>query len=164
MKVHFYTFLFLLATVSLSAQETILDFEDAGLEVNQFDNGVNNDAGLFTFSGVNFPNVYDTDWDYWAAGWAVSAVQDSTDNTYANIYSAYPFSGNNGSTTYLAGQYTSTLSFADGLNRQVNSIAVTNSSFALLIIRDGDPNGFSKTFGGDTGDDPDYFRLTPNQI
>jgi hypothetical protein len=40
----------------------------------------------------------------------------------------------------------------------VQSVYVTNSTYAALSMRDGD--SFSKQFGGDGGDEPDWFKLS----
>ena len=45
---------------------------------------------------------------------------------------------------------------ADG--RRFESLMVTNTTYAALSMRDGD--SFAKKFGGPSGNDPDYFRLT----
>jgi hypothetical protein len=46
-------------------------------------------------------------------------------------------------------------------NTHPTSIAITNTTYAAISMRDGDgPGGFGKKFGGPTGNDPDFFRLT----
>ncbi len=40
----------------------------------------------------------------------------------------------------------------------VSGIYVTNNTYTYYSLKDGD--GFSKKFGGETGNDPDYFKLT----
>ncbi len=146
--------------VAAIGQTTVLDFEEANLASNDYINGITQDTSLFNFQDVQFSNYYDIDFDYWASGWAVSTVQDSTTNDYSNLYGAYPFGGANNSETYLVGQYTSFVTFPNNVPVNIQSVDITNATFPLLIMRDGDPNGFSKQFGGDDGNDPDFFILT----
>ena len=40
------------------------------------------------------------------------------------------------------------------------SVEITNTTWAALVMLTGDPNGFAKQFGGPSGNDPDFFRLT----
>ena len=39
----------------------------------------------------------------------------------------------------------------------ITGVLVTNSTYAAISMRDGDQ--FAKKFGGESGDDPDFFRL-----
>jgi hypothetical protein len=163
MKSLFYTLLFFILCGQIIGQTTTITFEDANLEVNQYLNGGDlplND-NYFYFENLAFQSNYDTAFNYWTSGWAVSTVQDSVTNDFSNIYGAYPLAGSAGSLTYMVGQYTAVIDLSDslGLGTQVNSVDITNASFPLLVMRDGDPAGFSKKFGGDDGNDPDYFLL-----
>ncbi len=160
MKHFFYTFAFAIISVLTYGQD-ILTFEDANLEVNEYRNGgdLPLDDNYFYFNDVRFQSNYDTMFQYWTSGWAVSTVKDSTTNGFSNLYGAYPFAGADESLTFMVGQYTSTIEIPDTLGAIINSIDITNASFPLLVMRDGDPSGFSKKFGGDDGNDPDYFLL-----
>jgi hypothetical protein len=160
MKHFFYTFTFVIMSVLAYGQD-IITFEDANLEVNEYRNGgdLPIDDNYFYFNDVRFQSNYDTMFQYWTSGWAVSTVKDSTTNSFSNLYGAYPFAGADESLTFMVGQYTSTIEIPDTLGAIINSIDITNASFPLLVMRDGDPSGFSKKFGGDDGNDPDYFLL-----
>ena len=161
MKHLFYTLVFISISLLGNSQSTTLTFEDANLEVNQYLNGgdLPLDDNFFYFEDVSFQSNYDTAFQYWTSGWAVSTVQDSTTNGFSNLYGAYPFAGADGSLTFMVGQYSAVIEFPDSLGTTVNSVDITNASFPLLVMRDGDPSGFSKQFGGADGNDPDFFVL-----
>ena len=67
--------------------------------------------------------------------------------------------GADGSNTYA-------VTFGNGRietsGRQVNSLAVTNSTYAAESMRRGDQ--FTKRFGGVTGDDLDFFNVTLKEV
>ena len=95
-------------------------------------------------------------------GWAVSNVTDVMNTGYDNQYSVVSGSGAAGSSTYGVSFVVGESSMRNdlGLNGSVTfeSIMVNNTLVAHHIIENG--NMFSKKFGGETGDDPDYFILT----
>lgn len=161
MKHLFYTLIFVTASLVGNSQSTTLTFEDANLEVNQYLDGGDLDLedNFFYFEDVRFQSNYDTTYQYWTSGWAVSTVQDSTTNGFSNLYGAYPFAGTDGSLTYMVGQFNSVIEFPDSLGTVVNSVDITNASFPLLVMRDGDSLNISKQFGGVDGNDPDFFVL-----
>jgi len=155
-----FTLLLLIFGLGLNAQ---VYFEDSVLP-GEFLNDSSPDTG-FVFDNLFFPNSY-TDCgencEFWT-GWAISATTDVTTPGFMNQYSSIVGEGAQGSPAYA-------VSFAfDGsyvrLDREqtsgmltIPSIHVTNSTYAYLSMRDGD--GAAKKFGGETGDDPDFFLLT----
>jgi hypothetical protein len=52
----------------------------------------------------------------------------------------------------------SRITFAQEVDLAGLGVALTNTTYATLSMRDGD--GFAKKFGGASGTDPDYFLLT----
>ncbi|MGH1434251.1 MAG: DUF4465 domain-containing protein [Lewinella sp.] len=150
-------FTLLLFAGILSAQTTT-DFEDMGLTPGEFNNQAPD--GTFTSGSVSLGNFYDETYDYWG-GWAISATTDTMTTGFMNQYSSAAGEGANGSTTYAV-----TYAFfperialtGDAIGAPVNSIYVNNSTFAHLNMLNGGAPG--KRFGGETGDDPDFFLLT----
>jgi len=150
----FFTILALFAGFSLSAQ-TVIDFEDFDVPVDSFFNGKNAN-GSFTSENVIFPNNYFPDFDGWD-GWAISTKTDSVTSGFTNQYSAKTAGGFDGSMTYgvtFGGERK--VLFTERV--ELDGFYVTNSTYAYNSMRDGDQ--FAKRFGGETGDDPDFFRLT----
>lgn len=142
--------------------QTTADFESFGLKVDAFINNAG-DEGAFADGNIRLPNEYDEVFMSWS-GWAISTVSDTLTPGFTNQYSAIPGEGVNGSQHYAV----STVGFdfsgsvaipaGEAAGGVVEGMYVTNSTYAYLSMRDGD--SFAKKFGGETGDDPDYFLLS----
>ncbi len=152
-----FTLLLLISYLGLNAQ---VYFEDV-VESGEFINDSSPEAG-FTFDNLFFPNTYDADFDFWT-GWAISATTDVTTPGFMNQYSAIVGEGADGSGAYAV-SFASPESYVTLDTEQttgmltIPSVHVTNSTYAFLSMRDGD--SFAKKFGGETGNDPDFFLLT----
>jgi hypothetical protein len=159
------------ALLAFRAPAQVVDFEDQGLPPNSFANGSANVVPPATVSttpfvsrGASFNNRYDAAFGGTWAGWSVSSMTDVTTPGFANQYSAYrlPSGGGDGSPTYgVAFQdvFTPVTPAVDlPAGTRPLSVRLTNTTYAALSMRDGD--GFAKRFGGPTGNDPDFFRLT----
>ena len=162
------------------ASSVIVDFEDLSLASESSWNGSDKSgvltsatgvfgsykqyAGGFTSQGVAFGNtytIYDAypdmpSWD----GWAYSNIFNVTNSSYTNDLSAYIIGasagsvGAEGSENYAIG-YTGTtnptIALPDGM--KADSIAVANTTYAALVMKDG--NTYSSPF-----EDSDSFVLT----
>lgn len=147
------------ATAAITA-----DLEDIPLAPNSYLN--NAPANAFNSHGVLFPNNYDATFDSWD-GWAISNTTDVVTAGFGNQYSAYNLSsggGAGGSPNFAIGFP----SFSTGLMIQLplgynpSTVQLTNTTYAALSMRDGD--AFAKKFGGQSGNDPDYFYVTIHGI
>lgn len=140
--------------------QTVSTFESLSLSPNSYWDGAASPGGVsFTDGNAIFPNVYDSTFFYWASGWAYSNMQDSTTAAFINNYSAITASGFNGSNNYAVGNLNPIINLnATAMGKVVNGFYITNTTFAALSMRDGD--AFSKKFGGITGNDPDWYKLT----
>lgn len=149
--------------------KVIVDIEDAGanLDAESFDNG-SNLSGKIESGPLEFPNSYNDEFNFWS-GWAASNVTDVTTSGYGNQYAAYSNldaeqpGGGEDSDTFLIGAGSGgtapSVTLPETLgDARFESIAITNSTYAALSMLEGD--SFAKRFGGETGDDPDYFLLT----
>ena len=146
-------FFFIFSTFSLSAQ-SIATFESFNLPLDTFLNGSDGQT-VYQDSDINFPTNFSG--GFWIGGWAISTKRDDTTSTFENLYSAKIASGFE-SSTYAVGQQNAVIRLnGDNLGKVVDGLYLTNSTFAHDVIRDG--NTFSKKFGGETGNDPDFFRL-----
>ena len=157
----------------------LVGFEDLGtaLDPESFFNGPDPDGtvvtgpyddvvvlGEFTSELLTFNNAYSTDFDSWNQ-WAYSNMTDTVTAGYLNQFSAYPGDGADDSATFgvaFASQgdfYDAPLITRDDADlRTFGSLEVTNTTYAALSMLLGD--SFAKKFGGDSGNDPDYFTLT----
>ncbi|MBX3436322.1 MAG: DUF4465 domain-containing protein [Planctomycetaceae bacterium] len=137
-------------------------------------------VGSFTSGGVEFVNRYNLDFGSWSS-FAVSNETDTTTPGFGNQYSAFPGGGaGRGADNYgvafgyddlLPNQFDlipfdplnvshlqalPTLMLPPGF--QAVSALVTNVTYAALSMLNGD--AFAKQFGGPTGNDPDWFKLS----
>jgi len=153
---------FALGNVPVRAGFTV-DFEDLSLPGESFNNG-SDGAGGFTSRGAEFNNSF-TDFGggftVWQ-GWSYSNVTNVTNPGFENQYSAYhlPGGGGDGSPTYgVAYNFNpgdATILLPKGA--RPTSLSLTNTTYTALSMLNGD--GFAKKFGGASGLDPDYLRLS----
>lgn len=151
---------------SLNASAQTIDFESVALFGNSYDNGANL-AGGFTFDGIHFSNYYDTTYFY-NTGFSISNVQDNTTPGWGNQYSAVTGGG------YLSSNYA--VFYPSGnidlssSPRIVQSMQITNSTFAALSMKNGDQVG--KKFGSiydaggnvDGTNGEDYLKLNIHSL
>ncbi len=145
----------LLTGVSKAA---IATFDDLMLPPQSFWNGSEGSGG-FTSGGVRFENHYNADWAFWD-GFAYSNRTDPNLKGLPAQYNAIPGGGQGGSPNYavvFVGWATlPTLTFP--APQAVSGLYVTNNSYTYYDMRLG--SAFSKKFGGATGRDKDWLKLT----
>lgn len=159
----FFTIIALTCTgLTANAQETTVDFEDFGLQSEEFRNG-SDGTQAFETELVSLPINFDDTYSSWT-GWALSTVTDNETPGFGNQYSAITGGGVDGSLTYatsynfLPNSLTLEESiFPNGI-KELRGIYITNATYTYLSMRDGD--AFAKKFGGADGNDPDFFLLT----
>jgi uncharacterized protein DUF4465/PEP-CTERM motif-containing protein len=157
--------------LSLPSHALTIDFEDvgAGLPIGSdfFYDGHSASPGAtdWTSGGATFNNEF-TNFGggcCWQ-GFGYSQTTDTTTAGPSNDMSAIPGGGAGGSETYsvgfsggaAGGGGISTITFAGDVS--LDSVWITNTTWAALSMQHGD--AFAKQFGGASGDDPDFFRLT----
>ncbi len=155
----FFMSFFLSATLLSLQAQSLIDFEEINLETDTFWNGINQEGGI-TSGEAYFPNFYSTDFGgYWASGWAISNKSDSTTMGFMNLYGSRPGAGAEGSEKYAVGQQKAIISFPGSQNGvMLDSVAIANMTYGFFSMQEGD--FFAKKFGGDSGDEPDFFKLT----
>ena len=144
-------------SLSISYSQTVVDFEEFDIGLDTFLNG--SDAnGQFEAQNILLPNDFDPEFQSWL-GWSISSVRDSITPGFGNQFAAITATGFDDSQNYAVSFNFSEngLSIIDNDNG-IQGLYITNSTFAFLSIRDGD--AFAKQFGGETGDDPDFFLLS----
>lgn len=115
---------------------------------------------VWTSEGVEFSNSFSADYGSWS-GWSLSNVVDTTTAGYLNQYASFAGGGSDGSGGAIAGgQYA--IGFGSGYinlptGTSATSMDITNATYAGLAMQEGD--FFTKAFGGESGNDPDYFRV-----
>jgi len=153
MRNFYFVFLFIFSTFSLSAQ-SLATFEGFDLPLDTFLNGSDGQT-VYQDNNISFPTNFSD--GFWLGGWAISTMRDDTTSGFENLYSAKTASGVN-SFSYAVGQQNAMIKLNDDVSGQVvNGFYITNTTYAHGVIRDG--NMFSKKFGGEDGNDPDFFKL-----
>ena len=140
-----------------TARGGVTTFEDLNLPANSYLNDAG-PAGQFAAGGNGFNNSYSAAYDAWS-GWSLSTMTDRTTPGYANQYSSITGGGANGSATYAVGNTFGDLSGAGSTPSHpsdtfitlaagtvAQSIQLTNTTYAYLAMRDGDPYGFAPAF------------------
>jgi Domain of unknown function (DUF4465) len=159
-------------TLTSAVHAQVVDLEDLTLPgPNTFFNGSANIIPPATVStipfvsrGATFNNRFDTAFGGTWAGWSYSNVVNTTTAGFGNQYAAYnlPSGGGDSSPQYAVAfqdfftPVTPAIVLPNGTRPA--SMRITNTTYAALSMRDGD--SFAKKFGGVTGNDPDFFRLT----
>ena len=149
----------ILALLGVSAaQAAVATFDDLVLPPEGHWNGADG-AGGFASGAVWFANHYDAEWDFWD-GFAYS---NHTDPNLAGVpaqYHAIPGSGQGGSAGYgvaFVGWETPPTLTLD-TPQVLSGLYVTNNNYAYYDMLRG--SALSKKFGGPTGNDQDWFKLT----
>lgn len=149
--------LMVLAIASLkgNAQNHIETFEGFTLPSNSAYTNTNSIA----FDGVSksFEHKYDTAFNFWKGGFAYTNKYDSSTAGYSNLYGVKPYKGYNGSNMYTVGQNKGTIKLKSPY-KGVEGMYITNTTYAYKSMLLGD--AFAKKFGGPSGNDPDWFKIT----
>lgn len=143
---------------SAFADSIIIDFSDKSLGTNSYYNGgpTTNTLG-WSSGGALFGNGYNSSWGSWN-GFAYSNVNAPTTPGWENEYAAVTGTGYGGSGIYAVA-YSGSQDFINlPANYRPASVQVTNTAYAYYDMVNG--SGFSKKFGGVSGADTDWLRLT----
>lgn len=147
-------FLFVgVAFATTTAAALTATFDDLGLGPESTLDG-STLAGGYTSGGLFFENVYTAAYGSFS-GFAASTTSDATTPGYGNQFGNIT-GGGAGSSAGFGIAYSTGRVVLPSL-QIVLGAQFTNTTYAALSMRDGD--GFSKKFGGASGDDPDFFRL-----
>lgn len=146
---------------SLLAADALYDHKattEEGSHITYFESDIFKLTNHFTYPG-----------DYWD-GFALSRDTNKTDvSSMKNGHTAFPAKGMKND-VYVMGYFSSygnptgnciveiIPSQQDNTVHQVKGVYVTNAFVAAMSMRNGD--SYAKKFGGATGNDPDWFKLT----
>ncbi len=135
---------------------TIASFEEQSLDASGAYNGIDQWQG-FISGNARFYNNYNSSWGTWS-GTAVTNHLDTLTAGYLNSYSSYAGDTIDGSQfAVFNGSYNEVLVHSES-TETVKGVYISNNTYAGLSMRDGDM--FSKKFGGISGDDEDWFKVT----
>lgn len=155
MKIHTLAAMLALA-ISGGAQAATATFDDLSLAPNshffpEVTTTFSSGGATFNHSYTEyFPGCCHTDWIY-------SNETDTTTADYTNQFSAVAGSGAQGSSNYaIANLGAPSVGYAGPVT--ATGAYFTNSTYAALSMLNGD--SFAKKFGGASGNDADWFKLT----
>jgi hypothetical protein len=147
-------------TVSCEKDEIVRDkinFEELALNQSGYWNG-SDDSGEFLSGNASFPNYFNADWnDYWS-GFAYTNHSDVTTASYTNMYSSITGTGDDESEKYAVYYYSGiadTIKFV--VPEKITRISVSNSTYTYFSMLNGDVH--AKKFGGDDGNDRDWYKV-----
>ncbi|AQQ70798.1 hypothetical protein SMSP2_01160 [Limihaloglobus sulfuriphilus] len=154
-------------TILTATASAVIDLEDVGAALAPESHWVGEapDA-LYTpvertfSSGDAGFNQYLTDWGSMVSwsGFTYSNKTDTTTEGYTNDTSAYAETpGNTYGICYVDG-YSGTPEINFNAESVISGVWITNTTYAYLSMLNGD--GLAKKFGGDSGNDPDWLKLT----
>ena len=153
--------LYCLVSVLLTAgvaKAATVTFDDLVLPAESYWNGSDSSGG-FISGDVHFSNNYDAEWDSWD-GFSYSNITDTAAEGIAAQYNAITGSGRGGSANYAVcfTGWTAPPIMTLAEPGFVDGLYVTTSNYTYYSMLNGD--AYAKKFGGETGDDPDFFLLT----
>jgi uncharacterized protein YegJ (DUF2314 family) len=137
--------------------QVLADFEGLITETESYLNGSSGENS-FISGEVELKVDYNPEWDAWI-GWALSNITDNENPGFINQFSAIPGSGAESGSTYAVSYCPDgSVLYLNTSDRTVLGMYITNSTYAYFSMLNGD--AFAKKFGGESGNDPDYFSLT----
>jgi hypothetical protein len=141
-----------------AARAATVAFDELTLPAESYWNGSDGSDG-FVSGGVHFSNNYDAEWGSWD-GFAYSNLTDTATMGFAAQYNAVSGSGQGGSANYAVGYigFVTPPTIILPERGFVQSLYITNSNYTYYSMLNGDD--FAKKFGGESGDDPDWYKLT----
>lgn len=150
--------------VSVSGVEVVITvgtatFDDVALGANGYWQGESGDNEMFS-GGWIFTNYYMPEYSFWG-GFTASNHTDMSQSGLNAQYTAATGAGYDGSTqygvAYCMGVQTDVYA-SDNQSHTVTGCYVTNNLWAYQNMHDGDAT--ATPFGGTSGNDPDWFKLT----
>ena len=155
--------LILVLVISGVSSAEIATFDDLSLGPEPYWNGSDGSGG-FVSGSATFNNNYNATYMSWD-GFAYSNITDTSASGWTAQYNAITGGGEGSSANYGIGFDPTASGFGTELPTMtlntagiIDGLYVTNNNYAYYSMLNGD--AYSKNFGGDSGDDPDWFLLT----
>lgn len=143
-------------TLAGNSQSLITDFETFTLTTNSFYKDTN--SVPFQTQGVLFRHEWaNGQFPYWSGGFSYTNKNDTTNGNFMNLYNCRAGKGYNNSEKYATGQNNATMVLKAPYDK-LDGFYITNTTYAYKSMKNGDQ--FAKKFGGTTGNDPDWFKVT----
>lgn len=144
-----------LTSLTINAQTSVADFETFTLSPNTAYTSTT--SASFQTSNVSFQYKWDVPFSFWSGGFSYTNKYDSSTVGFGNLYGVKPLKGYNNSNIYVVGQDKGVINLSAPSNT-VDGFYITNTTYAYKSMKLGD--SFAKKFGGVSGNDPDFFKVT----
>lgn len=140
----------------ISRSQTVTDFESFSLPADSF----YYDAGSTDWQSTYASFQYD--WNtsfggFWSGGFSYTNKNNVDSGNYRHLYNCAAGKGYNLSNYYATGQPGGFIR-VKAPSTGVTGFYVTNTTYDYMSMKNGD--AFAKKFGGTTGNDPDFLKLT----
>jgi hypothetical protein len=149
------TLAFSLKLSTVAAQTYAADFESFTLTPSSYYKDTT--SAPFQTTNALFRYSWDTGFDYWSGGSSYTNIHDSTSGGFTNLYNCRPKFGYLSSNNYVTAQDRAVIVVKAPYD-QVDGFYITNTTYAFKSMKNGD--SFAKKFGGTSGNDPDWFKIT----
>ncbi len=150
--------LLLIALMNFTQAQSVATFENFSLPADSF----YYNAASTDFQTTNA--IFEYEWatstfgNYWSKGFSYTNKNDSTNGGYQNLYNCIAYKGYNNSNYYVTAQANGIIKLKTSTDNVVDGFYINNSTYAYKSMKNGDM--FAKKFGGTSGNDPDWFKVT----
>ncbi|MBN1972610.1 MAG: DUF4465 domain-containing protein [Sedimentisphaerales bacterium] len=154
-SIYFRISMIIVFTFTFVAKAKVATFEDMNLPDQSYWDG-SDGSGSFTSGGISFSNNYNSEWESWD-GFSCSNFSDSIT---IEQYNCIAGTGQGGTSHYAICYigFTELPVITLSSEETVYGLYVTNNNTAYYSMLNG--SKFSKKFGGSSGSDKDWFKLT----
>lgn len=144
--------------MNLTKAQSVATFENFSLPVDSF---------YYSSSSADFQTsnaVFEYEWatstfgGYWSKGFSYTNKTDSSNGGYQNLYNCIAYKGYNNSNYYATAQTNGIIKLKTSTDNVVDGFYINNTTYAYKSMKSGDM--FAKKFGGASGNDPDWFKVT----
>lgn len=140
----------------ITRSQTVADFESFVLPPDSFYNDTT--SADWQTTNASFQYDWNTSFGgFWSGGFAYTNKNNVDSGNYRHLYNCIAGKGYNLSNYYTTGQPGGFIR-VKAPSTGVSGFYVTNTTYAYMSMKNGD--SFAKKFGGATGNDPDFFKLT----
>jgi len=155
-KIMFCVAAWAISSSALRAQyiQKVESFESLNLQPNSVVNHDPNNSTGFIFGDLTLSNTYTSAWDSYV-GFAFSNKTDSLTKGFGNQFGSIMGKGYNSPTFGV--MYEQGVLYGKPTGFRIDSLRIANAAYSYYSMLEGDQ--FSKKFGGQSGNDPDFFKV-----
>lgn len=137
--------------------QNVADFESFSLPADSF--YYNSTTKDWQTNNAVFQYEWDTNFGgFWSKGFSYTNKNDTANGGFMNLYNCAAGKGYNNSNYYVSAQNNGIIRLKTATDNKVDGFYITNSTYAYKSMKNGD--AFAKKFGGTSGNDPDWFKIT----